>query len=135
LKSYVLDASALFSFLEGRAAAVRVSAILESARSGEASVCMSVVNWGEVYYLYARKISARDAEHLRTQITELPIEFVEADLPRAQLAAEIKMRHDIGFADAFAAALAIERKATLVTSDRDFERAHGAVKILWLRSH
>jgi predicted nucleic acid-binding protein len=37
------------------------------------------------------------------------------------------------YADSFAAALAVRERATLVTSDPDFERLGKQVPILWLR--
>ena len=50
----------------------------------------------------------------------------------AKLAASLKAQHNLPYADCFAAALTQSRKATLVTSDKDFERAGTAVKILWV---
>jgi len=40
--------------------------------------------------------------------------------------------HRLPYADCFAAALAQARKAALVTSDKDFERAGTAPKTLWV---
>jgi predicted nucleic acid-binding protein len=66
------------------------------------------------------------------EIAQLPIEIVGVDMELTKLAASLKAQHNLPYADCFAAALAQARKATLVTSDKDFERARPAVKILWV---
>jgi predicted nucleic acid-binding protein len=50
----------------------------------------------------------------------------------AKLAASLKTQHNLPYADCFAAALAQARRATLVTSDKDFERVGTALKMLWV---
>ena len=66
------------------------------------------------------------------EIAQLPIEIVEVDVELAELAASLKAQHNLPNADCFAAALAQARKATLVTSDKDFECVGAALKILWV---
>ena len=39
---------------------------------------------------------------------------------------------DVPYADCFAAALATTRKATLVTTDKDFKPLAERIKIIWL---
>jgi len=52
----------------------------------------------------------------------LAIEVLDATPQRAGKAAEVKSQFKLYYADSFAAALAIEHRATLVTSDNDFRR-------------
>jgi predicted nucleic acid-binding protein len=81
---------------------------------------MSAVNWGEVFYTewkYRGEVKAREAE---AKLRELPIAVIPADLDRATRAASLKQKHSLGYADAFAAELAIERGAWLVTADPEF---------------
>jgi predicted nucleic acid-binding protein len=66
------------------------------------------------------------------EIAQLPIEIVDVDMELGKLAASLKAEHNLPYADCFAAALAQARKATLVTSDKDFERVGPALKILWV---
>jgi predicted nucleic acid-binding protein len=47
-----------------------------------------------------------------------------------KLAASLKAQHNLPYADCFAAALAQTRKAALVASDKDFQRAATALKTL-----
>ena len=49
MKTYVLDASALFAFLQKKPGAYRVNELLKEAMHGRAKVLMSAVNYGEVY--------------------------------------------------------------------------------------
>ena len=51
----------------------------------------------------------------------------------ADLAADFKARHKLSLADAFAAALAKEKKAELVTGDPEFKALEKELKIQWLK--
>jgi predicted nucleic acid-binding protein len=51
----------------------------------------------------------------------------------ADQAAEYKARHKLSLADAFAAALAKEKKAELVTGDPEFKPLEKEIKINWLK--
>ncbi|MGA2264588.1 MAG: PIN domain-containing protein, partial [Acidobacteriota bacterium] len=64
------------------------------------------------------------------EIAQLPIQVVDVDMELARLAASLKAQHNLPYADCFAAALAQNRKATLVTSDKDFQRVGPTLKIL-----
>jgi predicted nucleic acid-binding protein len=132
VKTYVLDASALMAFFEDRAGAGTVEELLAKAAEGKRPLAMSVVNWGEVYYSIRRARGEKDAEAKLQEIAQLPIEIIGVDMELGQAAASLKAEHNLPYADCFAAALAQGQKATLVTSDKDFERARTALKILWV---
>jgi ribonuclease VapC len=57
----------------------------------------------------------------------LPIEIVPADRELAKLAAEIKLANKVSFADCFAAAVARQQKAELITGDKEFRALEGQV--------
>jgi len=59
----------------------------------------------------------------------LPILMVGVDRERATRAASLKQRHSLSYADAFAAELAIERGAWLVTADPEFSKVGKALSI------
>ena len=132
MKSYVLDASALMTFFENRPGANKVEELLVDAADAERPLAMSVVNWGEVYYSISRAHGEKAAAAKLQEIAQLPIEVFDVDTEMAKLAASLKAQYNLSYADCFAAALAQARKATLVTSDKDFERVGTAVKILWV---
>jgi predicted nucleic acid-binding protein len=64
----------------------------------------------------------------------LPIEVLDATTQRAFQAADMKAKYKLYYADSFAAALAAEYKATLVTSDSDFRKLGQGFPVLWLKN-
>jgi len=93
-----------------------------------------VINWGEIYYSVMRRVSQEAAEAKALEIAGMPIEMVpvDADLVLARRAAQYKATHKLSYADAFAAALAKERHAVLVTGDPKFRSLEKEFKIQWL---
>lgn len=132
MKRAVLDASALMTFFLGRPGAEKLKEVFVASAEGKRELAMSVVNWGEVYYSIWRDRGPGDAQKALGYIAQLPIELVPADAAQAKLAAEFKAQRRLPYADGFAAALAQARRATLVTSDKDFERVGAALEILWV---
>jgi predicted nucleic acid-binding protein len=134
MRTYVLDASALFAFLRNGPGYLKVSEIVKEAVRGHAKVFMSAVNFGEVYFLILREHGPERALTVVYTVSPLPIELLDATPQRARKAADIKFKHKLYYADSFAAALAIEHKATLVTSDSDFRKLGHTFPIVWLRA-
>ena len=63
----------------------------------------------------------------------LPIDFHSTTRALADSATDFKARFKLSLADAFAAALARERKAELVTGDAEFKPLDQEIKIHWLK--
>jgi predicted nucleic acid-binding protein len=97
------------------------------------SIFICDVNWAEVQYKMVQKRGADAWKLARSQLMALPIEHVPADQLLAESAAEIKAANKMSLADAFAAALAMQKKATLFTGDRDFQALEKEIKIAWLK--
>jgi len=95
---------------------------------------MSAINYGEVYGVLLRLYGRDKAGSTMNALHPLPITVVDADAPGACRASEVKSQYKFYYADSFAAALAIEKKAMLVTSDSDFRRLGHGFPILWLKS-
>ena len=74
-----------------------------------------------------------DAERSVTEIRHLGIAMVDADWALAREAAGFKAKHKMSYADGFAAALAKQQKAHLVTGDREFAALEPDIQIIWLR--
>ena len=131
----VLDSWALLAFFEDEPAADAVEEILHRASLGKERLYLSVMNWAEVYYSTMREVSQEAAEARASEIRNLPIDIVGAgdDLKLARLAAQFKAGHKLSLADAFAAALAKEKKAELVTGDPEFKALEKELKIFWLK--
>ena len=135
-RRYVLDANALIGFFEDReSASEKVRRLMSEAFRQESPLLMSAVNWGEVFYMewrYHGEIKAREVER---NLHRLPIMVVPVDLDRATRAAALKQKHNLGYADAFAAELALERGAWLVTADPEFSRLGRLLSVYPLPRH
>jgi predicted nucleic acid-binding protein len=132
MKRAVLDASAVIAFFEDRRGAERVEELLAESVAGRAELFMTVVNWGEVYYSAWRAHGHDAARRTAAEISQLPIEVMNADSDLTKTAAELRALHSLPYADCFAAALAKFRKAQLVTSDQDFAKVKSEIEILFL---
>ena len=64
-------------------------------------------------------------------LQQLPIRIVPVDVAQVLVAGELKAVHKIPYVDSLAAALATQNHATLVTSDRDFEKLGRRFPVLW----
>jgi len=83
-----------------------------------------------VFYVLRKTQTEANA---RTAIAKLrgAASVTEISSTTAIQAAALKLRYKLGDADSFAALLAIERKATLVSADPDFEKVGKSLK--WRR--
>lgn len=132
LKSFVLDANALLDLLLNRAGADQVEKLIKQATEGRIRILISIINWGEVYYVVWRNQGLAAAEKVLQQVAGLPIQVINTDSELTKLAASFRVRYHLPYADGFAAALAQEENATLVTGDRDFAPLDKTIRILWL---
>jgi predicted nucleic acid-binding protein len=131
MKEYVLDANSVLRYFDPKYANDElVHSVFLKAQQHEARLFMSVLSAGEVFYLLTR-----DAGELRAlnymRILQNLISIVEADLERTMEAARLKHQYKLGYADSFAASLALSLKATLVSADLDFEKIGKQLK--WLK--
>ena len=122
-RRYALDANALTGFFEGRTGvAEKVERLLAQALQQGVPLLMSAVNWGEVFSVAYRRHGEAKAREAEARLQELPIAVITIDRERASRAGALKQKHSLGYADAFAAELAIERGAWLVTADPEFSK-------------
>jgi predicted nucleic acid-binding protein len=130
--AYVLDSFGAMAFLEAEAGGAAVRALLESARDRQAILAMSMINVGEVYYILYRERGAEQADAALVDLRALPITLYPATDERIVAAARLKAQFPIAYADAFAATLAQELSALLVTGDPEFEAVEPHVGVMWL---
>jgi len=131
MKRIVFDASALMTFFENRPGADKVEELIRLGVEGKRHLFMSVVNWGELYHSTWRAKGPGVARKVIEDIAQLPLEIVDADLNLTRTAAELRAEHKLPYVDGFAAALALQRKASLATSDKDFALVAEKLDILW----
>lgn len=132
MKSYVLDANVLYGYLAGESKKKRVGELFKKASRADRPVFMSVVNWGEVAYLIWRAKGESTARRLLADADKLPLQIEPVLREDALAAAQLKVVHNLPYADSFAAALALREHAILVTADPHFERVGKRLQILWL---
>ena len=128
----VFDSYALLALLRGEPGSESARQVLEKAADKDAPIHMSEVNYAEVQYIIRRKDGDATWKSIAAELVAAPIEFHPADRRLADLAADFKARFKISLADAFAAALAKEKKAELVTGDLEFKVLEKEIKIAWL---
>jgi predicted nucleic acid-binding protein len=129
----VLDSFALIAYFRDEPGAETVENLLVTAGRKDAPLHMTEVNYAEVKYSIVKKDGPAAWQDAAKILHSLPIEFHPANRSLADAAADLKARFKISLADAFAAALAREKKAELVTGDPEFKELDKEIKINWLK--
>ncbi len=117
---YVLDSFALLAYFRNEEGGEIVEQLLNDAAADKHELYLTCINAGEVYYMSSRKDGTIKAELVWKALHQFPIHIIDADLEFTLTAARLKAKYTISYADAFAAALTIKRKATLITGDDEF---------------
>ena len=131
-KALVLDVWSILAYLEDEPAGQQVADIIADAHESGTPLMMTTVNVGEIWYITARETSEDEADRAVIELAQLGIQFFNADWKLAREAAKFKAKGKLSFADCFAAALAKENRADLVTGDPEFKQVESQVKLLWL---
>ena len=135
-RRYVLYANALIAFFENRhGAAQNVRHLLDESVREDLLLLMSAVNWGEVFYIAWRPHGEAKAREAEARLQEMPVAVIGVDRERASRAGALKQTHRLGYSDAFAAELAIERGAWLVTADPEFSKVGKGLSVYSLPRH
>ncbi len=122
MKTRVLDSWAIIEWISGREPACGfVQKLLSQAEAGRATLLMSAINVGEVYYFLRKNHDAALAEFWRESSRTLPVTIEVPTADDIWSAALLKSRFPIAYADAFAAALAQKYSCPLVTGDRELQ--------------
>jgi ribonuclease VapC len=129
----VLDSYGLLAYFRGEENGLKVRDLLDKAASADRPLHMSDVNYAEVKYTLLKKDGAEAWAQAAEVLKSLPIDFHPTSRALADAAADFKARFKISLADAFAAALAKEKKAELVTGDPEFKPLEKEIKINWLK--
>lgn len=106
--------------------------ILQDARTGAVVVLVSFMSFMEVAYITLQERGEDEALTRLNLMAALPILRVESTESLGTLAGELKASHHLSVADAWIAALAKERNATLVHKDPEFEQVGAVIQGLKL---
>jgi predicted nucleic acid-binding protein len=129
----VLDSFALIAYFRDEPGADLMESLLVSAGKKDSPLHMTEVNYAEVKYSIVKKDGAAAWEEAAKTLQGLPIDFHSTSRTLADTAADFKARFKISLAGAFAAALAKEKQAELVTGDPEFKSLEKEIKIVWLK--
>lgn len=121
MKKIVFDSYALIAFFRQEPGYEVVRELLVKMAADESEGYITTVNIGEVYYMISRKSNQKNAEMALDALLKFPLVMVDADLKLSVEAAKLKAKYSLSYADAFAAALTIQKKAVLITGDNEFE--------------
>jgi ribonuclease VapC len=117
---YVLDACALLRLAQDEPGAAQVAQILTAAKAGKCRVLLHQINLGEVVYRIGKGFGWIVAERKQAEISLLPIEIIAFSNEIFWAAVKLKAHYPMSYADCFAAALAMQQQAVLLTSDPEF---------------
>ena len=115
---YVLDTSALLTFIEDEDGAARVEELLKLP-----STLVTWISLLEVSYITRQERDAAEADQRYALLKALPISLLwGVDEPTLLTAARLKAQYRLSFADTLIAACAIQAGTTLVHKDPEFEQ-------------
>jgi ribonuclease VapC len=131
LSRYVLDSFAILAVYRREAGEMRMRQLLTDPRNEH---WMSVVNLGELYYRVGRERGVPLAEQALEWFGRQPVQIIDAGWRLTRSAAGIKAAYALSYADCFAAALARQLGAAVVTGDPEFVQLERdrIVEIEWL---
>ena len=130
-KALVLDSWAVLAYMEDEDTSQKVADLIADAHENGIPLFISVVNAGEVWYILAREVSEAEADKGVEGLRQLGIELVDVDWKLARQAGAYKSKNRMSYADCFAAALARENRASLVTGDKEFKQIENDVTVIW----
>lgn len=133
MTEYVLDASALIRYLDNEPGATRVGEIMAACASGQAKVCISAVQWGEVAGNLRKRFGASTQVTVMASLLPSKATIVPVTGDRAVSAAGLKVDRNLAYADGFAMDLALDSTdRVLVTADYGFKAVDDLAKIEFL---
>ena len=116
-KNFVLDTSALLTYIEQEDGFGAIENILQQAKRRRFRIYLSFISFMEVYYIAWQEKGEHTAREIMVMLQSLPVERVDSNARLTLSAGRIKAKHRLSVADAFIAATAIEKEAVLVHKD------------------
>ena len=130
--AYVLDTFAWMAYARAEPGGETVRELVRQAEAGQVELHMTAVNVAEAFYGTWRRAGPRMARRVVDDLPLLGVAIHDADLALSLRAGALKAQYPLALGDCYAAALAQQLDATLVTGDPEFRQLHGVVKIEWL---
>ncbi|OGP61983.1 MAG: hypothetical protein A2170_02050, partial [Deltaproteobacteria bacterium RBG_13_53_10] len=110
-KKSLLDSFAILAWIQDEKGAQQVEELLYLAQDHKEELLLNIINLGEVFYRCARVRDIPFARDILEKLRLLPIKIYPCPNDLVLEASEIKAKHPIAYADAFAAATALRENA------------------------
>jgi len=128
----LFDSFALLRFFQKEAGGDKVRELLRESLAAGVPRLLNAINLGEMIYIVQRRCGEQKKLEMLAHLHRMDFTLLPCPNDLIFRAAELKARHPISYADAFALASAIEHSASLVTGDPEFRRVEGLVDIIWI---
>jgi len=128
MTQYVLDTSALLTYIENEEGVTEVEALLEKALDAEAVLYVSIVSCIEVFYITWQEQGEEVAAERLKLVDDLVVIQEPLDSQLIKIIGEIKSTKTMSFADCCIAGLAKFKQAILAHKDREYEQIENEVK-------
>ncbi len=132
IENYVLDTSALFTFIESEDGEGTVEKILVDAGKGKCRVFLSFISLLEVSYVTWQEKGEDEAKEIVVLVKSLPVQIVESCERIILSSGRIKANHRLSLADAIVTATAMDQAAVLVHKDPELQSVASYVKTISL---
>jgi predicted nucleic acid-binding protein len=119
---FVLDTSALLTYIEDEDGADQLEAYLGLALSNQIELFVSTVSLIEIFYITIQEQGQLIASERLQLLKVLPFTIADVEQSSIEAIGELKAIHRVSFADACIAGLAVTQKAILVHKDPEFEQ-------------
>ncbi len=129
---YVLDTFSVLAYIWGEPGEEKVRELLLRSRDRKVELFLSDINLAETYYLIGKREGKEEANRLISMIVRWPLYLVEGDKKVALIAGRVKADYALSFADAFAVATALDKRARVVTGDEKFRRIEDMISVFWI---
>ena len=126
--SYVLDTSALLTYIENEEGSDEVAKLLHDAIVEDIALYVSTVSYIEVFYHSLQEQGREIAEDRLKLLDDLMVLQEPVDSASIKFAGEFKASKRLSFADCCIAALAKIREAKLVHKDPEYEQLENQVE-------
>ena len=132
MMQYVLDTSALLTYIENEEGTSEIEALLQKALDEDVVLYISTVSCIEVFYITWQEQGKEVATERLKSIDDLMILQEPVVSQLNQIIGEIKATKAMSFADCCIAGLAKSKKAILVHKDPEYEQIENEIQQLKL---
>ena len=125
---YVLDTSALLTYIEDEEGSEDVENILMDAEKEKVAIYLAFISITEIFYITTREKGASEALKRIELINSLAVQVKESDEEFNISAGKLKAQNKISLADSYIAALNLNYNGILVHKDPEFEKLLPSMK-------